>query len=130
MTDEFADTLLWILEPPRANAVDILRVHEAAYYSRIEELIMTLPEDKIKLLDSDTSVTHKSWEAAFYAAGAVTNAVDNVMKGQNRNAFCLVRPPGHHSGPTGAVASELDRSQTSNGFCIFNNIAIGAAYAK
>jgi acetoin utilization deacetylase AcuC-like enzyme len=51
-----------------------------------------------------------------------------VMRGEARNAFCAVRPPGHHAGPTGVVTSSKD-PHGSHGFCLFNNVAVGAAYA-
>jgi acetoin utilization deacetylase AcuC-like enzyme len=51
-----------------------------------------------------------------------------VVLGKNRNAFCAIRPPGHHAGPNGVVTSQLDPNG-SHGFCLLNNVAIGAAYA-
>jgi len=82
----------------------------------------------IRLLDADTSLSRGSWEAALRAAGAVCSAIDSVVSGQARNAFCPVRPPGHHAGPRGVVACERD-PDGSHGFCLLNNVAIGAAYA-
>ncbi len=73
---------------------------------------------------SDTAFSIGSLNAARRAAGAVKFAVDRVLLGRNRNAFCVVRPPGHHSGPRGL----LDNA-ASSGFCIFNNIAAGALHA-
>jgi acetoin utilization deacetylase AcuC-like enzyme len=69
-------------------------------------------------LDSDTYVVPRSYEAALRSAGGVLSAVDAVVDGQVRSAFCLVRPPGHHATPTRAM-----------GFCLFNNVAIAAAHA-
>jgi acetoin utilization deacetylase AcuC-like enzyme len=69
-------------------------------------------------LDADTVISEKSYEAALTAAGACTQAVDSVLEGCSRNAFCLNRPPGHHA-----------RRSTAMGFCLFNNIAIGARHA-
>lgn len=71
------------------------------------------------LTTGDTDVTANSWEIALLATGGVLNAVDAVASGKVRNAFCAVRPPGHHATP--------DRGM---GFCIVNNIAIGARYAQ
>ncbi|RRR76385.1 MAG: histone deacetylase [Candidatus Viridilinea halotolerans] len=68
--------------------------------------------------DSDTYVTPDSWEAATLAAGAAVGAVDAVAGGEVRNAFALVRPPGHHATPSRAM-----------GFCLINNIAVAARYA-
>jgi acetoin utilization deacetylase AcuC-like enzyme/ankyrin repeat protein len=79
-------------------------------------------------LDGDTAISKGTFAAALAAAGAVTHAVDQVIMGKVRNAFCAVRPPGHHAGPHGIVTSKNDPSG-SHGFCLFNNVAIGAAYA-
>ncbi len=70
-------------------------------------------------LDPDTYVSPDSYNAALYAAGALLTAVDSVMDKEADNAFCLVRPPGHHSTPTKAM-----------GFCLFNNVAIAAKYIQ
>lgn len=87
----------------------------------------------VRLLDSDTAVSRGSWEAALRASGAVIRAVDAVCAPDTehgpRRAFCAVRPPGHHAGPTGIVTCERDR-EGSHGFCLLNNVAIGAAYAR
>ncbi len=72
----------------------------------------------------DTSFSAGSLRAARYAAGAVVRAVDSVVKGENRNAFCVVRPPGHHAGPNGLLDGIV-----SCGFCIFNNVVVGALHA-
>ena len=92
----------------------------------------------VGLLDPDTAVCRASWDAALRAAGAVCDAVDAVMSGsisgeaadshKVRNAFCVTRPAGHHAGPSGPVPSEQDPN-TSHGFCLLNNVAIGAGYA-
>jgi acetoin utilization deacetylase AcuC-like enzyme len=71
------------------------------------------------LSTGDTDITCNSWEVAARAAGGVLNAVDAVMNGRARNAFCNVRPPGHH-----ATASR------GMGFCLFNNVALAARYAQ
>jgi acetoin utilization deacetylase AcuC-like enzyme len=70
-------------------------------------------------VDPDTVVSADSFKVALAAAGACVAAVDAVMKGTDRNALCLVRPPGHHATPT-----------KSMGFCLFNNIALAAHHAK
>lgn len=72
-----------------------------------------------QLSTGDTDITSNSWDIALLAAGGVLNAVDAVVTGRARNAFCAVRPPGHHATPTRGM-----------GFCIVNNIAIGARYAQ
>ncbi len=71
------------------------------------------------LSTGDTDVTPNSWEVAGIAAGGVLNAVDAVVSGRVRNAFCALRPPGHHA-----------TRNRGMGFCIFNNIALGARYAQ
>lgn len=103
-------------EAPRADGADLLLVHPAAY---VDHVFATIPDDDYGALDPDTIVSPGSGEAALRAAGAVTAAVDAVFAGEVRNAFCAVRPPGHHA--------EADRAM---GFCLFNNVAIGARYAQ
>jgi acetoin utilization deacetylase AcuC-like enzyme len=71
------------------------------------------------LSTGDTDITSKSWEVACRTAGGVLNAVDAVLTGKARNAFCAVRPPGHHATPNRGM-----------GFCLLNNVAIGARYAQ
>lgn len=73
---------------------------------------------------SDTHFTPGSLQAATRAAGSVVAAVDAVMDGKQRNAFCCVRPPGHHAGPSGLLDDAV-----SCGFCLFNNVAVGALHA-
>jgi acetoin utilization deacetylase AcuC-like enzyme len=72
-----------------------------------------------QLSTGDTSVSAESWDTAVSAVGGVLNAVDAVVAGKAANAFCAVRPPGHHATP--------DRGM---GFCVFNNVAIAARYAQ
>lgn len=81
-------------------------------------------------MDTDTPISKESYDAALCAAGCVISAVDNIMQRNCKKAFCIVRPPGHHAGVFGAVASQIDPKIENNGFCIFNNIAVGASYAK
>eukprot|EP00511_Aplanochytrium_stocchinoi_P007442 CAMPEP_0204832776 /NCGR_PEP_ID=MMETSP1346-20131115/14728_1 /ASSEMBLY_ACC=CAM_ASM_000771 /TAXON_ID=215587 /ORGANISM="Aplanochytrium stocchinoi, Strain GSBS06" /LENGTH=347 /DNA_ID=CAMNT_0051964811 /DNA_START=330 /DNA_END=1373 /DNA_ORIENTATION=- len=71
------------------------------------------------VIDEDTSIMRFTEEAALFAAGSAVQAVDDVMKGQTVNAFCVVRPPGHHA----------ERSKAM-GFCFFNNAAIAAVHAR
>lgn len=78
-----------------------------------------IPAQGIRLLDGDTVVSPGSADAALRAIGTVCDAVDRVCTGQADNAFCALRPPGHHAEPEQAM-----------GFCLFNNIAIAAAYAR
>lgn len=74
-------------------------------------------------------LSHSNLITLRYAAGATIRAVETVVSGEHRNAFCAVRPPGHHAGPRGKVASLYDQCG-SHGFCLFNNAAIAAAYAR
>ncbi len=93
----------------------LLKVHTKEYIDHVKQVCQT----GSGYLDSDTPVSEKSYEAALMAAGAVTYAIDAVMEGKIENAFCAVRPPGHHA--------EKDKAM---GFCIFNNIAVGARYIQ
>ena len=112
--EEFA--LLARDEAPRATREQIARVHPEAHIDRIEK---GAPAEGFRRIDADTAMSPGSAEAAFRAAGATVHAVDEVMAGRVRNAFCAVRPPGHHAEP-----------ETPMGFCLFNNIAIAAQHAR
>jgi acetoin utilization deacetylase AcuC-like enzyme len=103
-------------EAPRASLTELTRVHGRAY---VEALLAAPPREGIRLIDADTALSPGSDEAALRAAGAVVRAVDLVAEGVVRNAFCAVRPPGHHAEPDEAM-----------GFCLFNNIAVGALHAR
>jgi acetoin utilization deacetylase AcuC-like enzyme len=96
----------------------ILLAHPQAYLEKIRA-IATGPINKTRHIDGDTVVSPGSWEAALRAVGAGLNAVDAVMSGRAANAFCQVRPPGHHA--------EADRAM---GFCLFSNAAIAGLYAR
>jgi acetoin utilization deacetylase AcuC-like enzyme len=103
------------LEAPLAEPGDIKRVHNPAYVDLIFE---NAPREGYVQLDPDTAMNPYSLAAARRAAGAGVLAVDEVMAGNSRNAFCAVRPCGHHA----TVSRPM-------GFCIFNNIGVAAAYA-
>jgi acetoin utilization deacetylase AcuC-like enzyme len=103
-------------EAPRAETSQIARVHPMAF---VDEVLAAVPESGHAALDMDTILSPASGEAALRAAGAVCAAVDAVMAGEADNAFCAVRPPGHHAEPARAM-----------GFCLFNNVAVGAAQAR
>ncbi len=106
------------IEPGMASEQEISLVHSGEYISYIKKICSGL-KDEFTHLDNDTVVSKSSFEAAIYAVGAVLSAIDEISKGRIANALCLVRPPGHHARPS-----------RSMGFCIFNNIAVGAAYAR
>jgi len=93
----------------------LARVHDAAY---IESIEAKSPSEGRVDLDGDTWMNPFTLEAAQRAAGAAVQAVDLVMTDQAENAFCNIRPPGHHAGRA-----------SSSGFCIFNNVAVAAAHA-
>jgi acetoin utilization deacetylase AcuC-like enzyme len=105
---------------PRAATVDELAVvHEREYIREVEALSQAAAaSNEILALGTDTYVSARSYEAALKAAGAPLTAIDAILNGEIQNAFCLVRPPGHH-----AVA------EASMGFCVFNNVAVAARYA-
>jgi len=103
-------------EAPAAEIEQIARVHPRSY---VERILAAIPESGFVQLDPDTAVCPRSGDAALRAAGAVCAAVDDVMAGEADNAFCAVRPPGHHAEPS-----------RSMGFCLFNNVAVGAEQAR
>jgi acetoin utilization deacetylase AcuC-like enzyme len=100
---------------PQAPRAALARTHTARY---LDTLQASVPEHGYVSLDPDTSMNPATYEAALRAAGAVLEATDRVMRGELSNAFCAVRPPGHHARPHAAM-----------GFCFFNNIATGARHA-
>jgi len=106
---------LLCLEAPLAGAEDLKRVHGSAYVDLIFE---NAPVEGYVQLDPDTAMNPHSLDAARRAAGAGILAIDEMLAGKARNAFCAVRPCGHHA-----------TQGRSMGFCIFNNVAVAAAYA-
>jgi acetoin utilization deacetylase AcuC-like enzyme len=106
-------------EAPPATEAQLERVHAPAYVKWVMARIPEAEADGQVHLDADTVVSPGSREAALRAAGAVCAAIDAVVAGEARNAFCAVRPPGHHA--------ERDRAM---GFCLFNNVAVGALHAR
>lgn len=103
-------------EAPQASIDQLARVHDRAY---VEQLLASIPKAGKLMLDADTVVCPRSGVAALHAAGAVCMAVDAVMSNEAERVFCAVRPPGHHA--------EIDKAM---GFCLFNNVAVGAAHAR
>ncbi|MGZ8415662.1 MAG: histone deacetylase family protein [Methyloceanibacter sp.] len=103
-------------EAPLADLAAIERLHPQAY---VEMVRAAIPARDHAWLDPDTVVSPGSWEAALRATGATIYAVDQVMAGKADNAFCAVRPPGHHAEPSRAM-----------GFCLFNSVAVAALHAR
>ena len=102
-------------EAPRATVEQLERAHDREY---IDAIFAVAPKNGIVHLDPDTAMNPASLEAALRAAGAGVFATDLVMAGEADNAFCSIRPPGHHATRRRAM-----------GFCIFNNIAVAALHA-
>ena len=109
------DTLIGREEAPLASEEDLARVHTQAHIDFVKE---TAPLVGRAEIDPDTMMSPGSYHAALRAAGAAVAATDAVIAGTYDNAFCSVRPPGHHAEPARAM-----------GFCFFNNIAIAARHA-
>ncbi|HEV7822549.1 MAG TPA: histone deacetylase family protein [Burkholderiales bacterium] len=103
------------LAPPLADAQALARVHTREL---IDQLRALAPETGYVSIDPDTMMNPHTWQAALRAAGAAIAATDAVIAGRYDNAFCSVRPPGHHAKPGEAM-----------GFCFFNNVAVAARHA-
>jgi acetoin utilization deacetylase AcuC-like enzyme len=112
------------LAPRAATEDELAAVHETAYIQEVKEASRKAAEQEERTghrslhFATDTYVSAKSYEAAIKAAGAPLTAIDAIMQGEVNNAYCLVRPPGHHALPEAAM-----------GFCLFNNVAVAARYA-
>ena len=100
---------------PLAADDDLLRVHPEGY---IRDIRSTRPSEGFAQIDGDTFMSPGSVDAAYRAAGAVVRAVDLVLSGDVSNAFCAIRPPGHHA-----------ETDTAMGFCLFGNAALAAKHA-
>ena len=109
------DGFLKRIEPPLATTEQVELVHSADH---VEYVTGHSPTSGYFMLDGDTIMNPATLTVSLRAAGAAIAGVDAVMKGEVENAFCAIRPPGHHAEPT-----------RSMGFCVFNNIAIAARYA-
>jgi acetoin utilization deacetylase AcuC-like enzyme len=103
------------LDAPPAPVDALARAHDTAY---IERLKSSVPQQGYWPIDPDTSMNPRTWDAALRSAGAVIDATDRVLRGELANAFCAVRPPGHHA-----------RKAAAMGFCFLNNVAVGALHA-
>jgi acetoin utilization deacetylase AcuC-like enzyme len=112
------------IAPRAATEDELAAVHERTYIQQVKEASRQAAEQEERTghrslhFATDTYVSAKSYEAAIKAAGAAMTAIDAIMRGEVNNAYCLVRPPGHHALPEAAM-----------GFCLFNNVAVAARYA-
>jgi acetoin utilization deacetylase AcuC-like enzyme len=112
--DVFRDLI--VLRSRKARLDEIALCHDPRY---VEDVLKLIEAGETELAGGDVSVCKESGNVALHAAGGVIDAVDAVLTGNVQNAFCAVRPPGHHARPAAAM-----------GFCIFNNIAIAARHAQ
>ena len=118
------DVGLTPMQAPEAPLADIELAHDRLYVAALRGMSDRLNEEldaggpQYSHLDADTSINAHTWRAALCSAGAALSATDAVIAGELENAFCAVRPPGHH-----AAAGK------ASGFCFFNNVAIVAKYA-
>lgn len=103
-------------EAPQARLEDILLVHPEGHYRHLEKLN---PATGFEYIDADTAMSPGTFTAALHSVGGAVAAVDAVMKGEAANAFCALRPPGHHAGADYAM-----------GFCYFNQAAIAGYHAR
>jgi acetoin utilization deacetylase AcuC-like enzyme len=103
-------------EAPEIELKQVELVHSSQY---VEQLMDSVPSDGLVSLDPDTSLSPGSGEATRRAAGSAVTAIDEVMARKANNAFCAIRPPGHHA-----------ESNRAMGFCLFNSAAIGAFHAR
>lgn len=111
-----AENKLIYKKPTAATYQDLLLVHTQGH---IDHVFQKLPQKNRRRFDGDTIVSPESGMAALHAVGAVLDATKSVLHGKAKNAFCAVRPPGHHA-----------LRNSSHGFCLFNAVAIGAKAAK
>ena len=109
------DAHLKRIDPPLASEADITRVHSEDHLAFVKS---KAPSSGYAMIDGDTIMNPATWTVSLRAAGAAMAAVDAVMQGEVNNAFCAIRPPGHHAEP-----------HRSMGFCVFNNVAIATRYA-
>lgn len=113
-----------------AKPVDILKIHDFRYIEKVKKKVLEAEEaDAFVKMDNDSTISAETWKAALLSTGAVIQACDKLMSGQYKNAFCAIRPPGHHAGVFGKTFkhNECDQEQ-SNGFCYINNVAVAASY--
>ena len=105
--------LVW-KKPSSFEQSILIKTHTKDY---IKQVNLSFPQSGLKFLDGDTIVSPGSKDATKDAVGSIISAIDGVEKKEFKNAFCCVRPPGHHA-----------EKEKAMGFCIFNNVAVGANY--
>ncbi|MEP7298048.1 MAG: histone deacetylase family protein [Burkholderiales bacterium] len=106
-------------EAPLVDLAEVSRAHASGYVSELRDVLESVQADgQMRALDPDTVASQGTWAAVQRAAGAAVAATDAVIDGRAENAFCAVRPPGHHATRGAAM-----------GFCFFNNVAIAARHA-
>ena len=105
--------LVW-KKPSNFEQSILIKTHTKDY---IKQVNLSFPRSGLKFLDGDTVVSPGSKDATKDAVGSIISAIDGVEKKEFKNAFCCVRPPGHHA-----------EKEKAMGFCIFNNVAVGANY--
>ena len=105
--------LVW-KKPSNFEQSILIKTHTKDY---IKQVNLSFPQSGLKFLDGDTVVSPGSKDATKDAVGSIISAIDGVQKKEFKNAFCCVRPPGHHA-----------EKEKAMGFCIFNNVAVGANY--
>jgi acetoin utilization deacetylase AcuC-like enzyme len=112
------------MAPRAASEDELAAVHDRAYIHEVKAVALMVAEEmshggrETRYFAPDTYICPKSYAVAIKAAGAPLTAIDAILKGEVNNAYCLVRPPGHHALPDAAM-----------GFCLFNNVAVAARYA-
>jgi acetoin utilization deacetylase AcuC-like enzyme len=112
------------MAPCAASEDELVAVHDRAYIQEVKVAADKVAQEmasggrETRFFAPDTYISAQSYNAAVKAAGAPLTAIDAIMKGEVDNAYCLVRPPGHHALPDDAM-----------GFCLFNNVAVAARYA-
>ncbi len=116
MLQDFGAFSRWrVLAPRKATVEDLELIHHPVHIQRVEQAVRRAPA----YLDVDTAVSADSYQTALLAAGGVLECMDALCSGQLRRIFAFVRPPGHHA-----------NSESARGFCLFNNIALAAAYLR
>ena len=105
--------LIW-KKPSKFEKSILIKTHSSKYIDHVEQ---SYPQNGFNFLDGDTVISPGSKEATKDAVGSIIAAIDGVEKKEFKNAFCAVRPPGHHA-----------EKEKAMGFCIYNNVAVGANY--